>query len=136
MLLRLNGHGSYIICNNIVTECIPYNPNNEESNIITVVEGASTNVNIVCGLDRINNPPLYWIINQNMYDNSNLPYILKTTAYGILTLETVNRRMDGWEFQCVRVTSNKELICDPMAILRVLYGNYVIISPAWRFGIN
>ena len=85
-------------------------------------------MNIICGLDRINKPPLYWVINQNMYDTSNLPYIFKTTVYGILTLETINRRMDDWQIQCVRVTSNKELIRGPTTTFRVIYGMHLIMA--------
>ena len=89
--------------------------------MINVVEETSTNVNILCGLDIPNNPPVYWIINQNMYAISNLPHIFKTAGYEALTLEDVNRRMTGWEFQCVRVNANKELIRGQMSRLTVYY---------------
>ena len=117
----LVGPHTYIPTMLLITIIIITDRSNDRNEIV-VVEGRSTNVNIICGLDRINNPPLYWIINQTMYDMSNLPYIFKTTAYGTLTLETVNRRMNHWEIQCVRVTV-EELIYGQMATLRVIYGN-------------
>ena len=87
-----------------------------------VVEGESTYVNIICPFDK-KDEPVYWKINQKLYHTSNLPYIFKSTVYGVLTLETINRRMNHWEIQCIRVDSNKELMRGERTVLRVLYGN-------------
>ena len=90
--------------------------------MITVYEGISTNVNILCTLDKEQPEPLYWKINENLYDLYNFPKIFISVTYGTLTLPFVNRRMDGWEIQCVRVTSTKELLHGEMTLLRVLHG--------------
>ena len=91
---------------------------------ITAVEGGSINVNILCTLDKEEPEPIYWLINGNLYDSYNFPKIFMSVNYGTLTLPSVNRRMNDWNIQCVRVTSNKELRHGENVLLKVLYGTY------------
>ena len=93
---------------------------------LDAVEGKSKNVKILCTLDKEQPEPLYWLINKNLYDSYNLPRIFTSVTYGALTLASVNRRMDGWKIQCIRVTSNKELRHGETTSLHVLYGKYFV----------
>lgn len=90
----------------------------------TVVEGISTNVDILCNLDR-QTDALYWKINHLVYDLYNVPKIFTILEYKALSLAEVDRRMNGWRFQCFTINPNIEeyLNLGRITVLTVIYGN-------------
>ena len=91
--------------------------------VIRVGEGISTNVNILCDLDR-QFYPLYWRIQERIYDLYTIPEIFIVSFHGAIALPTVDRRMDGWRFQCFTVEPNNKDYLNSGAIteLRLVYG--------------
>ena len=95
----------------------------QQTVVIRVGEGISTNVNILCDLDR-QFYPLYWRIQESIYDLYTVPEIFIVRDHEAITLPTVDRRMDGWRFQCFMVEPNNEDYINPGVIteLSVIYG--------------
>ena len=89
----------------------------------TVVEGRNINTDIFCNLDREYHP-LYWVIQGHIYAIENLPALFIARGHEGLTIPTVDRRMDGWRFQCFTVDSMRDDGTNPglITILTVLYG--------------
>lgn len=88
-----------------------------------VVESLSININILCDLDRVFHP-LYWKIQARVYDLDSIPEIFTMISDGSITLPMVDRRMDGWRFQCFTIDPNNEggLNEGLITTLDVLYG--------------
>ena len=101
-----------------------------ESNELTVdkvaVEGLSRNVDILCNLDRQFHP-LYWKIQGQIYDLYSIPELFIIREHEAITIPTVDRRMDGWDFQCFTVDPRRENRLHPGQItnLTVLYSKFV-----------
>lgn len=83
---------------------------------ITVVEGFSTNTNIPCELNG-HIEPLYWRINELVYDLFSVPTKFVADGYVRLIIYRVNRHMDGWAFQCFTLNDMNSQI----SMLTVLY---------------
>ena len=98
-----------------------------ESEGLRAVEYLSTFVNILCNLDRQFHP-LYWMIQDRIYDLYNVPEIFTERTYGGITLPTVDRRMDGWRFQCFTIEPSNEDNINPGEIreLTVIYGMHKV----------
>lgn len=89
---------------------------------IVVVEGHNFNTAITCDLEQLH--PLYWNINGMVYDLSNIPdlFIVQHSS-GALTIPEVDRRMDGWTFQCFTIGENSNY--GGTSILNVtIYGEF------------
>ena len=89
----------------------------------TVVEGFSTNVDILCDLDRQFHP-LYWRVDGLVFDLYNVPELFEVVEHEALTIGVVDRRMDGWRFQCFTVNPTRQDDETPgqMTLLTVVYG--------------
>ena len=89
----------------------------------TAVEGVSRNINILCDLDR-QFYPLYWKINELIYDQYNVPQNFTVVEHEALVISDVDRRMDGWRFQCFTVnpSSSDGLTPGFVTILTIIYG--------------
>jgi hypothetical protein len=92
----------------------------------TVVEGLSSNVDIICNLDRQFHP-LYWSIEDRIYELYHVPEIFSSISVEAITLESVSRRMDGWRLQCFALDPSREdgVMAGVITTLEVLYGTYV-----------
>lgn len=89
---------------------------------IRVVEGLSSNINIPCDLDRQFHP-VYWKIQGRVYDLYSIPRIFEMISHESITLPTVDRRMNGWTFQCFAIDpANEGLNEGTYTTLTVLYG--------------
>ena len=88
----------------------------------TEVEGLSLNVDILCDLDRQFHP-LYWDIQGRVYSLYTIPEIFIIRGHEAITLPTVDRRMDGWRFQCFTIDPRDEYSWNPgqITILSVIY---------------
>ena len=84
-----------------------------------VVEGFSSNVNILCDLTR-QPDPLYWRINGSVFDLYSVPAIFETDGFASLTIPTVNRHMDGWTFQCFTLSTQQRQIYSQITVLSVI----------------
>ena len=74
----------------------------------TVVEGLSVNVDILCNIDRQLHP-LYWKIQGKIYDLDSIPEFFDVHGHEALNLQNVDRRLNGWSFQCFTIdTSTSE----------------------------
>lgn len=95
----------------------------------TVVEGISTNIDILCNLDR-RTDALYWKINHLIYDLYSVPKIFTILEHEALSLAEVDRRMNGWRFQCFTINPNIEggLNLGRITVLVVVYGKYNYIA--------
>jgi hypothetical protein len=100
-----------------------------KSQNVVAVERLSSNVNILCDLDR-DSHPLYWIIQGQVYELYSVPRIFRVRGYEAITLTSVDRRMDGWVFQCFNVNPDNEEGLTPGLIttLTVVYGKDLSIS--------
>lgn len=89
----------------------------------TLIEDVSINVDILCGLDR-QFRPLYWDIQGRVYDLYSVPSVFSINEDGDLRIATVDRRIDGWRFQCFTVDPNNEEWLNPgqITIVAVIYG--------------
>lgn len=94
---------------------------------MTVVEGESTNVNIICDLYR-ETGTLLWRIDGSVYYSDSVPQVFRAFGHAALTIESVDRRMDGWEFQCVVVTKDSTVKYGQITVLRVLFGKVIYIA--------
>ena len=100
-----------------------------QSNELTVnkvaVEGVSINVDILCNLVRQFHP-LYWRIQGRIYDLFSIPELFIIREHEAITIPTVDRRMDGWDFQCFTVDPRQENSLHPGQItnLTVWYGKF------------
>ena len=97
----------------------------------TAVEGVSRNINILCDLDRQFHP-LYWKINELIYDQYNVPQIFTVVGHEALVISDVDRRMDGWRFQCFTVnpSSSDGLTPGFVTILTIIYGTSIHVCSA------
>jgi hypothetical protein len=68
--------------------------NSQGVTVKNVVEGLSTNVDILCGLDRQLHPQ-YWEIEGRVYDLYSVPEIFEVRGHEAVRLANVDRRMDG-----------------------------------------
>lgn len=91
---------------------------------ITVVDGVSTNVNILCNLDEQANTILYWNISGLVFDLSSIPDIFVINGHESITIPAVDRRMDNWTFQCCTVNPTGVNL-GITSSLRVLYGKSI-----------
>ena len=87
----------------------------------TVVEDLSTNIDIICNLDRQLHP-LYWSIAGKVYELYSVPAIFTTTSPEAITLASVNRRMNGWRLLCFSVGATDHVIAGVTTVLHVIYG--------------
>jgi hypothetical protein len=93
----------------------------------TVVEGLNSNVDIICNLDRQFHP-LYWSIEDRIYELYHVPEIFSSISVEAITLESVSRRMDGWRLQCFAFDPSSEngRIAGIITTLDVLYGKLCV----------
>jgi hypothetical protein len=101
----------------------------------TVVEGLSSNVDIICNLDRQFHP-LYWSIADRIFELYNVPEIFSSISVEAITLGSVSRRMDGWRLQCFALDPSSEngRIAGVTTTLDVLYrmcGNSMYNECGW-----
>jgi hypothetical protein len=89
-----------------------------------VVEGLSTNVDILCSLDRQLHPQ-YWKIEGRVYDLYSVPEIFEVRGHEAVRLANVDRRMDGWTIQCFTI-GNEEDNLGIITILNVRGEQYTI----------
>ena len=96
----------------------------------TAVEGVSRNLAIVCDLSTFQ----YWKINELIYDKYNVPQIF-TVEYEGIVISNVDRRMDGWRFQCFTVDPNSSdgLRSGSVFILAIIYGMILCDWIAFNF---
>ncbi len=97
--------------------------NQQATTQTTAVEGRSRNVVILCDLDRSFHP-LYWDIQGLVYDLYSIPKIFDVFTHEAITLPSVDRRMDGWRFQCftVDLTNPEGLNPGLITTLTIFYG--------------
>ena len=90
------------------------------------MEDLSTNIDIICNLDRQLHP-LYWNITGKVYELYSVPAIFTTTSPEAITLASVNRRMNGWILFCfsVGVGVGHSVIAGATTVLHVIYGMYI-----------
>ena len=74
---------------------------------VTAVEGRSINVAVLCDLDREFHP-LYWEIEGRVYDLYSIPDVFLVMEHEALLIPEVDRRMNGWRFQCFTIDPNME----------------------------
>ena len=89
-----------------------------------VVEGLNANIDILCDLDRQLHP-VYWKIQEQVYDLYGLPEIFTLRGHEAISLATVDRRMDGWRLQCFSVDNTRPGGLNPgmITILQVIVIN-------------
>ena len=95
----------------------------------TGVEGVSRNLQILCDLVDRQFYPLYWKINELIYNQYNVPEIFTVIGHeAVVIIDQVDRSMDGWRFQCFTVdpTSSNGLTPGLVTILTIIYGNNLI----------
>lgn len=94
----------------------------------TAVEGLSTNVDFLCDLDRQFNP-LYWDIQGRVYDLYSIPALFTVRGHEGITLGDVDRRMNGWRFQCFTIDPSTEEGFNPglVTILTVIFNSKQLI---------
>ena len=87
------------------------------------VEGLSKNINILCDLDRQFHP-VYWKIENQIYDLYNVPAMFIVRGHEAISMPEVDRRMNGWRFQCFTVEPTNEDGLNPgqVTILMVHFG--------------
>ena len=72
----------------------------------TALEGHTRTVDILCDLDQ-QIYPLYWNIQGKVYDLYSIPEIFEALDHEGIRLRIVDRRMDGWRFQCFTIGPNR-----------------------------
>lgn len=104
-----------------------------KSQNVVAVEGLSMNVNILCDLDRQFHP-LYWRIQEQIYDLYGVPAIFRVRGFEAITITSVDRRMDGWRFQCFTIDPSAEGGLKPglVTTLTIVYGKYNATSTLFR----
>ena len=86
-----------------------------------VLEGFSTNIDILCDLD-LELHPQYWEIQGGVYDLYSVPEIFEVRGYEAITLANVDRRMNGWRFRCFTIVNENNLNLGETTILEVVNG--------------
>ena len=83
----------------------------------------SENVDILCNIGR-QHQPLYWRIQERIYDIDSVPGFFLVQGHDGLKIPTVDRRLNGWRFQCFTVDFNTAGGINPGQIneLNVFYG--------------
>ena len=74
-----------------------------------VLEGLSTNIDILCDLDRQLHPQ-YWEIRGRVYDLYSIPEVFEVRGHEAIRLPNVDRRMDGWTFRCFTIVDETRLM--------------------------
>ena len=93
----------------------------------TALEGHTRSIDILCDIDQ-QIYPLYWNIQGKVYDLYSIPEIFEELDHEGIRLMTVDRRMDGWRFQCFTIGPNNEegLNFGQITTLTVVYGKYIL----------
>ena len=93
------------------------------------VEGLSSNVDILCDLDR-RLQPFYWDIQGQIYELYAVPEIFTVRGHGALNIAAVDRRLNGWRFQCFSLypTPDEVVKQGQITILTVVYGELTIVK--------
>ena len=93
----------------------------------TALEGHTRGVDILCDLDQ-QIYPLYWNIQGKVYDLYSIPEIFEVLDREGIRPRIVDRRMDGWSFQCFTIGPNNEegLNFGQITTLTVVYGKNLV----------
>ena len=88
-----------------------------------VFEGLSGNVDLLCNIGR-QHQPQYWRIQERIYDLDSIPEFFLVQEHGGLRIPRVDRRLNGWRFQCFAIDFNTTEGMNPGQIieLNVFYG--------------
>lgn len=88
-----------------------------------VVEGLSINVDVICDIDR-QLRPYYWKIEGKIFDLESIPEFFDMQSDHVLTIHIVDRRLNGWSFQCFTIDlSTSEGIHPGLITILTVYYN-------------
>ena len=83
--------------------------NGQNSIVKTILEGfGAQNVDFLCDIPDRQEHPLYWKINDYIYDLYHVPEIFEIQEHRGISIDVVDRRMNGWVLQCFTINPNLE----------------------------